>query len=462
MDQIGAREAKIGRASNNDIVVAHDSVSAHHAILKKDGESNLLMDLSSTNGTFVNGKRISEIHLVEGDLINFGPISFIFKKGNLQLKSELENTQENEEISNDGIRNKKIGVVVLLIIAATGVLLSQFLTESNETPDANSDNSSLSIPTTSFVQTTTSKMTTSTAGVSTKKSPVEIAAEAILLNDYEWGVYSSSTLRLQDLLKIPPDGIYGSETRGAHISVLREKNLSTFNVPPVPATTTSPPKVGSSDFDNWEELVKSVVLILADCGYGEYYSGSGTLVLNGGYVLTNEHVLTNEYGSYCELVIFATNKASDLPLWFANGEIIPQATDPLYDLAVIRLVDKNSGVPIIAKGRKPVEIKDIELSFGSELRVLGYPGSGGERITIASGEQSGWIDDSVGDGEFYKTSAKGGSGVSGGAGFDALTGDFIGVPTAVKGSLGGVGDTFLLIRPNRYVLPILNKAEKHG
>ena len=58
----------IGRASDNDLVVAHPSVSAHHAELHFDGEQFLLRDLSSSNGTFVNGERITYARLFGADL----------------------------------------------------------------------------------------------------------------------------------------------------------------------------------------------------------------------------------------------------------------------------------------------------------------------------------------------------------------------------------------------------------
>ena len=58
-----------------------------------------------------------------------------------------------------------------------------------------------------------------------------------------------------------------------------------------------------------------------------------------------------------------------------------------------------------ASGRDPIEIKNIELGLGDEIKVLGYPGMGGERIAITSGEISGWW---TSDGtEYYKSLAKG-------------------------------------------------------
>ena len=63
-------------------------------------------------------------------------------------------------------------------------------------------------------------------------------------------------------------------------------------------------------------------------------------------------------------------------------------------------------------------------------------------------------------GDFYKTSAKMGPGVSGGAAFSAVTGEFVGVPTAGSSSAEDGGDILGLIRPNRYVIPLLDRVKR--
>jgi len=62
----------IGRKSDADIVLAAMSVSRHHARLVggKDGYS--ILDVSNTNGTFINGKRIKQQRLRNGDRICLG------------------------------------------------------------------------------------------------------------------------------------------------------------------------------------------------------------------------------------------------------------------------------------------------------------------------------------------------------------------------------------------------------
>lgn len=61
---------RIGRAADNDLAydpVADSLVSAHHAELKRRGESLWISDLGSRNGTFVNGARISEPRLLDSN-----------------------------------------------------------------------------------------------------------------------------------------------------------------------------------------------------------------------------------------------------------------------------------------------------------------------------------------------------------------------------------------------------------
>lgn len=63
----------IGRASICQIVVQHQLVSRIHAKIERDGPRYLLHDAKSANGTFVNGQRLAEPHLLQNDdLIGLG------------------------------------------------------------------------------------------------------------------------------------------------------------------------------------------------------------------------------------------------------------------------------------------------------------------------------------------------------------------------------------------------------
>lgn len=68
---IKGKVIKIGRAEDNHIVCAHQTVNKYHAELFVDADGNVfLTDLSSMNGSFVNGKRVYEPALLkEGDIL---------------------------------------------------------------------------------------------------------------------------------------------------------------------------------------------------------------------------------------------------------------------------------------------------------------------------------------------------------------------------------------------------------
>ena len=67
------KSIKIGRSSSNDVVINDPTVSAHHAVLTETASGYILKDLNSSNGTFVNGKKIAgEVHVTDKDAIRFG------------------------------------------------------------------------------------------------------------------------------------------------------------------------------------------------------------------------------------------------------------------------------------------------------------------------------------------------------------------------------------------------------
>ena len=66
------REILIGRSSDLDMVLVEDMVSRKHAKIVTDGKVVTIQDLGSTNGTFVNGEKIRQVQLKDGDRILVG------------------------------------------------------------------------------------------------------------------------------------------------------------------------------------------------------------------------------------------------------------------------------------------------------------------------------------------------------------------------------------------------------
>lgn len=63
---------RIGRGMDNEIVLADDRVSRSHAQLTSRQGTLVFTDLSSSNGSFVNGSRVREIVLGDGDVVRMG------------------------------------------------------------------------------------------------------------------------------------------------------------------------------------------------------------------------------------------------------------------------------------------------------------------------------------------------------------------------------------------------------
>ena len=80
----GGKRLNIGRAADNDLTLNDTSVSKIHAALLMTAEGTLLVaDTGSTNGTFINGRRIAygESRLLEdGDVVGFGDVEVRLRK----------------------------------------------------------------------------------------------------------------------------------------------------------------------------------------------------------------------------------------------------------------------------------------------------------------------------------------------------------------------------------------------
>ena len=69
----------VGTAPDCNVVLKDPSISARHAEFTGSGRSYRVQDLGSTNGTYVNDKRVAGEELVDGDSIRLGRTNFKFK-----------------------------------------------------------------------------------------------------------------------------------------------------------------------------------------------------------------------------------------------------------------------------------------------------------------------------------------------------------------------------------------------
>ncbi|HEU5368856.1 MAG TPA: FHA domain-containing protein [Ktedonobacterales bacterium] len=89
--RLGAAEITIGRKPDNTVVLAHPMISAHHARLAREGGTYRLLDLDSTNHTYVNGQAITNHLLKMGDEIRIGPYRLIYESTHLTPYDDSNN-----------------------------------------------------------------------------------------------------------------------------------------------------------------------------------------------------------------------------------------------------------------------------------------------------------------------------------------------------------------------------------
>src|SRR5947207_3836821 len=71
----------IGRDPSNDVVLPDAMVSRRHAVIEFRGSQYFIRDCNSSNGSLVNGDRVSERSLRDGDLVAIGTARILSREG---------------------------------------------------------------------------------------------------------------------------------------------------------------------------------------------------------------------------------------------------------------------------------------------------------------------------------------------------------------------------------------------
>ena len=218
------------------------------------------------------------------------------------------------------------------------------------------------------------------------------------------------------------------------------------------------------------DLVKATVqvLMVATIGGQEqaYGWGSGTLLSPSGLILTNAHVAMPTAAGLGvfdkdptpavdpEDLIIALIESEDQPAVPKYRATVLSA-DGYLDAAVIQIDRDLDGRPITATSLSlpTVAIGDSDaLHAGDPLTVVGYPGIGGDTISLSSGRVSGFLsDDRIGSRAWVKTDAIVSHGNSGGLAANSA-GELVGIPTRARDDVGG----FSWVRPIALVNPLID------
>ena len=139
--ELNVEKTTIGRVEDNTFQIAEPSVSSHHCELLQRGSDILVRDLNSTNGTFINGEKISEKVLVPGQILRLGQIemrletetaptpakkveqTMVMQRG-VSL-NELEGSRGGFDMANKAFSKKdnKVNKIILIAGIAVGVVI---------------------------------------------------------------------------------------------------------------------------------------------------------------------------------------------------------------------------------------------------------------------------------------------------------------------------------------------------
>lgn len=202
------------------------------------------------------------------------------------------------------------------------------------------------------------------------------------------------------------------------------------------------------------------------------WTGSGSIISPDGLILTNAHVasplapglaaLYNDptfiFGEDPEILVVGLVESADLPpVEMYVAEVM--AADGVLDLAVIKIVSDLAGNSIDPETLDLpfVQLGDSDLlNLGDEIQIYGFPGIGGDTITLTRGGVSGFeIEDRVGTRAWIKTDTTFSPGNSGGLGANQ-SGEIVGVPSFVLEAQGG---SINRLRSINYAKPLIEAAQ---
>jgi pSer/pThr/pTyr-binding forkhead associated (FHA) protein len=89
LHMIGPAGVKIGRAAPADIIVFEPGVSRAHCVVEFAADKLRVLDLNSTNGTYIDDKRISSAEIL--------PVGSVLRVGNISFEHELRSRAELQQ-----------------------------------------------------------------------------------------------------------------------------------------------------------------------------------------------------------------------------------------------------------------------------------------------------------------------------------------------------------------------------
>ena len=135
----------VGRVEDNAFQIAEPSVSSYHAEILLRGDEVIVKDLESTNGTFINGQKITESPLKSGQILRLGQLEMRLETGDAKEASKKQDRtmvvpagvkfNDLDTASRPGVgtnpafakKSNKVGTIVITISIILGTIILVFL-----------------------------------------------------------------------------------------------------------------------------------------------------------------------------------------------------------------------------------------------------------------------------------------------------------------------------------------------
>jgi S1-C subfamily serine protease len=235
--------------------------------------------------------------------------------------------------------------------------------------------------------------------------------------------------------------------------------------PPKPTAPPEAPKPSGGRDPNFVRALNASVRVIVPTGPSTASTGSGSIISEKGHILTNYHVVSDDNGKLI-------NQGNNVRIAVPPSESEPAqdryrakvvASDEKLDLAIIQIQAMIDGSNLPANlGLNPIPIgSSRSVNLGDTIIIIGFPGLGGSSLTVTRGIHSGIAPPGTfqGDpGTFIKTDTEINRGNSGGTAINAA-GELIGIPTAGRidrEAPGKIG----LVRPIDEAKPLIDKAAR--
>lgn len=106
--ELKVERTTIGRVEDNTFQIADPSVSSHHCEILLKGTDVVVKDLNSTNGTFINGDRVSEATLKPGQTLRLGQVDLKLDGPTSASKKQLDATM----VIPQGVKRDELGTAL--------------------------------------------------------------------------------------------------------------------------------------------------------------------------------------------------------------------------------------------------------------------------------------------------------------------------------------------------------------